>query len=44
MLEILYLVAITVEAMAGAVAAGRKKMDPIFLTTGKRFLHQEQET
>ena len=28
MLEILYLVAITFEAMAGAIAAGRKKMDP----------------
>lgn len=28
MLETLYLLAITVEAMAGAIVAGRKKMDP----------------
>lgn len=28
MLEILYILAITVEAMAGAIAAGRKHMDP----------------
>ena len=28
MLEILYIVAITVEAMSGAIAAGRKQMDP----------------
>ncbi|WP_216638491.1 trimeric intracellular cation channel family protein [Endozoicomonas arenosclerae] len=28
MLEILYILAITVEAMSGAIAAGRKQMDP----------------
>ena len=28
MLEILYIVAITVEAMSGAIAAGKKQMDP----------------